>query len=34
MGSRSTKEDFQIAILRADRVAAMSGDVRWHPAFG
>ena len=28
------EEDFQIAVLDQGRVAALSGDVRWHPAFG
>ena len=28
------EEDFQIAVLDQGRVAALSGDVRWHPSFG
>jgi len=28
------EEDLQIAILDADRVTTLAGDVRWHPAFG
>ena len=28
------EEDFQIAVLDQGRVAALSGDVRWHSAFG
>lgn len=27
------EEDFQIAVLDADRVARLAGEVRWHPAF-
>jgi putative acetyltransferase len=33
-GFEIAEEDLQIAILDAERVAAMAGDVRWHPAFG
>ena len=28
------EEDFQIAVLDDERAANLSGDVRWHPAFG
>lgn len=28
------EEDFQVAVLDPERVASMSGEVRWHPAFG
>ena len=28
------EEDFQLAVLDRDRVARLTGEVRWHPAFG
>ena len=28
------EEDFQLAVLDRDRVATLTGLVRWHPAFG
>jgi putative acetyltransferase len=28
------EDDFQIAVLDADRARGLAGDVRWHPAFG
>jgi predicted N-acetyltransferase YhbS len=33
-GFTIAEEDFQIAVIDADRVRQMSGMVRWHPAFG
>jgi putative acetyltransferase len=33
-GFRIEEEDLQIAVLDEERVKAMRGKVRWHPAFG
>lgn len=33
-GFEIAEEDFQIAALDPERVAGLTGDVRWHPAFG
>jgi hypothetical protein len=33
-GFEIAKADFQVAVLDEPRVRSMSGEVRWHPAFG
>jgi predicted N-acetyltransferase YhbS len=33
-GFEIAEEDFQIAVLDTERVSALAGEVRWHPAFG
>ena len=33
-GFEIAEADFQVAVLDESRVRSMSGEVRWHPAFG